>query len=181
MDSKTQLPLMPLPTTETDEDLPQVFYLEFAHVGITATRKGITGKQRATLIKVFQLADTIRGLVHGCATGGDSGAHEIFQGLYPEKEIHGHPGNIPEYRNDRLQGFASMADPLPPLSRNHTIVANSEVIIGMPAEMEPQARGGTWSTVRLARRKGKPLFIIYPDGSCEFHLEAIITEIELSR
>jgi bifunctional non-homologous end joining protein LigD len=36
---------------------------------------------------------------------------------------------------------------------------------GLPAEPEEQLRSGTWSTVRFAKKQGKPVFVILPDGT----------------
>ena len=55
--------------------------------------------------------------------------------------------------------------PLPPLTRNRHIVDTSDGIIAAPAEAEEQRRGGTWSTVRFARKRGKLLAIVLPDGT----------------
>ena len=38
-------------------------------------------------------------------------------------------------------------------------------MIAAPADMAGQPHGGTWQTVRSARRASKPLAICYPDGS----------------
>jgi bifunctional non-homologous end joining protein LigD len=35
----------------------------------------------------------------------------------------------------------------------------------LPAEPEEQLRSGTWSTVRFAKKQGKPVFLILPDGT----------------
>jgi bifunctional non-homologous end joining protein LigD len=35
----------------------------------------------------------------------------------------------------------------------------------LPAEPEEQLRSGTWSTVRFAKKQGKPVFVILPDGT----------------
>jgi len=44
------------------------------------------------------------------------------------------------------------------------IVRETELLIAAPAEFSEQHRSGTWSTVRYARRLGRPVQIIGPDG-----------------
>jgi hypothetical protein len=38
------------------------------------------------------------------------------------------------------------------------------VVIACPFERTEQQRSGTWATVRMARKAGKPLVIVYPQG-----------------
>jgi hypothetical protein len=54
--------------------------------------------------------------------------------------------------------------------RNLDIVQESELLIAAPAGPERRASGalarsGTWQTVRMARRKGIPIFIVDTDGN----------------
>jgi len=37
-------------------------------------------------------------------------------------------------------------------------------MIATPGEVDEQLRSGTWSTVRFARKQGKPVHVILPDG-----------------
>lgn len=53
-------------------------------------------------------------------------------------------------------------DPKPFLDRNKDIVDECDLLIAAPKGPETQ-RSGTWSTVRYARRIGKPVIIL--DGS----------------
>jgi hypothetical protein len=53
----------------------------------------------------------------------------------------------------------------PYLDRNKDIVRETASLIAAPAEPEEQLRSGTWSTVRFARKQGKPVFLILPDGT----------------
>jgi hypothetical protein len=51
------------------------------------------------------------------------------------------------------------------LERNKDIVRESASLIAAPLQAEEQQRSGTWSTVRFARKIGKPVFLILPDGT----------------
>ena len=51
-----------------------------------------------------------------------------------------------------------------PLARNRIIAARCDALLACPAEPDEQLRSGTWSTIRYARKAGKPITIIRPDG-----------------
>jgi hypothetical protein len=53
----------------------------------------------------------------------------------------------------------------PPLERNHDIVDQADVMIATPRTMQEEQRSGTWATIRYARKKGRELHIIWPDGT----------------
>jgi hypothetical protein len=53
----------------------------------------------------------------------------------------------------------------PYLVRNKDIVIETASLIAAPADPVEQLRSGTWSTVRFARQRGKPVFLILPDGT----------------
>ena len=45
------------------------------------------------------------------------------------------------------------------------IVADADVMLACPPNYEEIKRGsGTWATIKFARKSGKPLAIVYPDG-----------------
>lgn len=57
-----------------------------------------------------------------------------------------------------------LRDPLPYLARNHKIVDAVQEMLACPGEVMEQLRSGTWATIRYARRVGKPVHVILPDG-----------------
>ncbi len=70
--------------------------------------------------------------------------------------------------NDRVRAWKGSPDIRAPkryLTRNKDIVRETDILIAAPAEIEEQIRSGTWSTVRYARKLGKPVFVILPDGT----------------
>jgi hypothetical protein len=80
--------------------------------------------------------------------------------------LHGHPCNLERFRAyleyDRTHPIR------PPLARNRIIVTNAETMIAAPKEYEEVKKGsGTWATIRYTDHVGKPLFIIWPDGTQE--------------
>jgi hypothetical protein len=48
------------------------------------------------------------------------------------------------------------------LDRNRDIVDNCDLLIATPKETTEVLRSGTWSTVRYAKKIGKPIVIIEP-------------------
>lgn len=70
--------------------------------------------------------------------------------------------------DDRQRAFCEgdLVWPLKPfLDRNRDIVDVTMGLIAVPGGFEEELRSGTWSTVRYARRLGRPIKIVWPDGS----------------
>jgi predicted Rossmann fold nucleotide-binding protein DprA/Smf involved in DNA uptake len=59
--------------------------------------------------------------------------------------------------------------PKAPLDRNRDIVDAAAVLIAAPKEMTETLRSGTWATVRYARKQGKQVWIVWPDGTVSKH------------
>jgi predicted Rossmann fold nucleotide-binding protein DprA/Smf involved in DNA uptake len=55
----------------------------------------------------------------------------------------------------------------PYLARNRDIVLETIALIAAPAEPQERIRSGTWSTVRFAKKQGKTVILILPDGTIE--------------
>jgi hypothetical protein len=137
-------------------------------IGFTGTRHGMTVEQLRTLEWLLdELARTepVFAAHHGDCVGADAQFHDLLADLTGDHTIHivVHPG--PAYDTARQAGRVGheRRDPLPHLMRNHNIVTESTVVIAAPRELDEQ-RGGTWATIRMARRAGKPLAIVHPRG-----------------
>lgn len=130
------------------------------NVGFTGTQRGMTPAQY----------DTVWGLLcyrapgdfhHGDCIGADAQAAHLAK--HAGMRIICHPPD-----NDSKRAFVS-ADvtwpAAPYLDRNKAIVNRSEELIATPGEVEEQLRSGTWSTVRYARKQGKRVLLVLPDGS----------------
>jgi hypothetical protein len=78
-----------------------------------------------------------------------------------------HPAFIADQR--AFKSAQDIRKPKPPLVRNKVIVRETELLIAAPAEAMEHHRSGTWSTVRHARKLGRAICIIRPDGTliCE--------------
>lgn len=128
-------------------------------VGFTGTQRGVTPEQWAACWPMLN-ARAPGSFHHGDCIGSDdqiAGMTRLI-GFW----IVGHPPVITSkrafFQSDELR------DPLPYLARNHKIVDAAQEMIATPGEFEEQLRSGTWATIRYARRVGKPVHVILPDG-----------------
>lgn len=53
----------------------------------------------------------------------------------------------------------------PYLARNRDIVDCSDTLIATPQETTGATKGGTWYTVKYARKNNRRVIIVWPDGS----------------
>lgn len=138
------------------------------HLGFTGSQNGMTPMQ---LLKVAQFIanNGILATHSGDCIGADKEFLQLIQlantnKSFPTIATHGH---IPSYDSKRAFGkYAVSHPPKPYLDRNHDIVDASDVMIGTPKENKEQQRSGTcWATIRYAKKTGKKLVVIFPDGT----------------
>lgn len=133
------------------------------HLGFTGSSWRITHIQR---LAVDNLLDRLAGTLgkidwahHGDCVVGDAMFHELAK--YRGWRVHGH---IPD--NDKKRAFCDFDivwDPAPYLVRNRDIVDCSDLMVAAPDAPEIR-RSGTWATIRYARTRHVPLWIVMPDG-----------------
>lgn len=141
------------------------------HIGFTGTRHGMTEAQKLALREITAddaIAHDYWAIHHGDCVGADAEFHAYMTSASDPQCIRIiHPGpigensagcEIDERRDERRS-------PAPHMQRNRCIVAQSAIMIAAPYEMEPQKRGGTWATIGFAKKAGKPLAILWPDGT----------------
>lgn len=145
------------------------------HIGFTGTRHGWRPKQNDAVMGVLldtRLAgdDTALRFYGGRCTlhsgdclGADAEMHRLATGI-AWKTV-GHIPSDPTHR--AFLDYDEVRKPLPYMQRNAAIVESAKYMLATPYEMTEQQRGGTWATIRMARRAKKPLIIVYPDGSTE--------------
>jgi hypothetical protein len=100
-------------------------------------------------------------LHHGDCVGGDAEVHEV--GRYLKLYIIGHPP-----LNPRMRAWRRCDELRPPkdyIARNHDIVDECEELVAAPHSKAEEVHSGTWATVRYARKQGKLITIVFPDGS----------------
>jgi hypothetical protein len=98
-------------------------------------------------------------LHHGDCVGADTEAHHAarLSGL----AVVVHPPVVGTLRA-RLAGD-QIRPPRSYLERNRVIVMSGDLLIAAPLSMSDRT-GGTWYTIRYARKNGKPVSVITPDG-----------------
>lgn len=129
------------------------------NVGFTGTQRGMNEAQWRTFWSL--LVDRAPGDFHeGDCIGADA------QAAHGARLAHFRIVSHPPTNSGKRAFFAADVEwpAAPYLDRNKQIVSASEEMIATPGEFEEQLRSGTWSTVRYARRVGKPVHVILPDG-----------------
>ncbi|HZO23414.1 MAG TPA: hypothetical protein VFB37_13005 [Steroidobacteraceae bacterium] len=99
-------------------------------------------------------------LHHGDCIGADAEAHDIAVQLGLAVVIH--PPSEDYQRAFKSSPFVRA--PRDFLKRNKDIVRETALLVAAPAGEIEELRSGTWSTVRYARRIGRPVWLILPDG-----------------
>lgn len=131
-------------------------------VSFTGTRKGMTETQKR-LFRACLDRKEITEFCHGDCIGADEGAHNIAVSL-KTIEIKKRPCNLNSQRAFTKEGTC-LAEPEHPLDRNKKIVDDGDMLIACPGEQFEERRSGTWATVRYARKQGKRIIIIWPNGN----------------
>jgi len=130
------------------------------HLGITGSRKGMTEKQFNLMKKWVKEDDSITHFHHGDCIGVDVQTATLIEHYLPNVWIVSHPSK----GNTRANGPAhEIMRPKDYTVRDQDIVNASEYLWACPDGKE-RVRSGTWTTVRMARKKGLSITIIMPDG-----------------
>ena len=138
------------------------------HIGFTGTRHGMTDAQMSAVTRligdcVAQWASTIAPMTahHGDCIGADA----QFHGFCERRgfNIVGHLPVDEAYR--AFCRFDVTREPKKHMQRNAQIVRAADVMIAAPFSQEEQSFGGTWRTVQMTRKAGKPLALVLPDGT----------------
>lgn len=135
-------------------------------VGFTGTRQGPTPAQHKAvdrfLIAMFR-DHGARVLVHGGAVHSDTFAHEVVR---PLGEIWVFPaiegGLLSSAVREPFNGI--IAEPIPALDRNDIIAGLADGLLAVPYSDTEDERSGTWATVRRARKRGCPVYVVRRDG-----------------
>lgn len=133
-------------------------------VGITATQKGMTAKQKTELRNLLMdYRDDITEFHHGDCIGGDDDAHKIAVEVFGAAAadiIWIHPGDNPAKRAFNKSNH--VLRPKDNLERNRDIVDAIHVLIAAPKTAKEVLRSGTWATVRYAKKCRRALSILNP-------------------
>lgn len=130
-------------------------------IGFTGTREGMSLRQRKAFAK-FLSQVRIQEFHHGDCKGADANAHNIIMAIFgSHADIHVHP---PNEKSMRAFCSGTIYRAKPYLDRNRDIVNRTEILIATPFDSIEKLRSGTWSTIRYAKKIGRPVYIIFPDG-----------------
>lgn len=139
-------------------------------LGFTGTRFGCTVAQLATmrrLLEAIHQADILSSITpqfrHGLCVGADLEFHAEVCRVFERRNIIGHPGPG-HYEANVLESCTSVRPSLSHFARNREIVDASGEMLACPATADQQMNGGTWYTIKYARRQRKPTLLILPDG-----------------
>jgi hypothetical protein len=118
--------------------------------------------------------DSVYGDSFGCVDRATTMLHGACIGADETAVIHGHGlayhvVALPcTWRNMQsiaaLEASDEVRQEQAPLARNRTIVAECDLLIACPSRMPEYRRSGTWATVRHARKAGKQVIIVWPNG-----------------
>jgi len=140
-------------------------------LAFTGTRRGLTDAQRSALRVV--LAGYPGATLHnGCAEGADEECLElVYSGILGRCSVVLHPAHLLRFIWAQswqvgFNGHADLRGVAGPLERNRRMVDAASVVIACPHGPE-ERRSGTWSTVRYARKRGRDVVIVWPDGRIE--------------
>lgn len=141
-----------------------------AVIGFTGTRNLPSFEQRERLN--YRLREVgMTEFHHGCCVGADEYAHSVAVDYFAgsnDRPIRLHPPVKEKYMMplpDRSDPLMSWADPLPYLVRNAAIVEATEYLFAVPDSYEDRPRSGTWWTIQQALWRGRPVEVIYPNGT----------------
>lgn len=124
--------------------------------------------QHEALAELANLGMLGREFHHGDCVGADASSHYLAW-RYSAKVVV-HPPSDPKLRAFVHRGlywddeFIVLPEK-PYHERNRDIVDACDLLIACPKERGPVWHGGTWYTIHYAEKVGKPVTIIWPDGT----------------
>ena len=100
----------------------------------------------------------------GISVGSDKEFHDIAYALGIDIVLH-----LPTSDKDQAvcHDCIRVLERKPHLRRNRDIVDAVIAMIAVPYSEEEQIRSGTWATIRYARKVGRKLYVIFPDGTVD--------------
>lgn len=134
-------------------------------IGFTGTRRGMSASQEKVLYDTFEtlLFGEYNEFHHGDAVGADATAHLLVWTFFKGVVIVIHPP-IKTYYRAWCPNWSFMHKSKDYIVRDHDIVNSTDILIATPETEYEVQRSGTWATVRYAKKKEKPIVIIYPSG-----------------
>lgn len=128
-------------------------------LGFTGTQEGMTVLQKAMFVGVLSRLCPVQ-FHHGDCIGADADAHALVRKHAPKCFIVIHQPD-----DDSKRAWCDGHKVIPPkpyLIRNRAIVGCCDELAAAPRSRVEELRSGTWSTIRAARRSGKPIHMVWP-------------------
>lgn len=145
--------------------MAQLQWTTFTSIGFSGSKEGMTGRQESWFMWLMRKLAHATHLDHGDCIGSDAKAHAIAMAL--RIPCHIHPPSNPRYRRWCTGG--TVYAPQSYLKRNCAIVDATSLLIATPKRGKEEQRSGTWHTVRYARKRGRHVFMLGPDGWSTIH------------
>lgn len=141
------------------------------NLGFTGPRIGMTTQQFSTLVnQIVILGMSVKSFHHGCCIGADEVASLVAKELNIPLIV-GHPPIKEDYKSKAY--YADREEkPKDYLTRDRDIVNASTLLLATPSGYVSKSSSGTWYTIRYAKKIGKEVKIILPDGKIK-HVEAV--------
>lgn len=129
----------------------------------TGSRYGMSDAQKDRLRKILrEHREIITEFRHGGCVGADDDACAIAGGEFG-LPVWRYPSNILSMQAVMRSWEQYAQAPRPPLTRNRDMVREADRVIGAPSAASlNQQRGGTWYTIRYARRMLVPCVVLQP-------------------
>lgn len=144
-------------------------------LGFTGTRQRMTPAQRAALPSVIAVLP--QRVLHGGAIGADTEFHDFImtQPLPCGVAIEIYPADeerqrfwVAQSHDVFYSGRDFLVHPVyDPLKRDGIIAYRCNALLAAPISMNEERRSGTWSTIRRARKFGRPITLLLPDGTIQ--------------
>lgn len=138
------------------------------NISFTGSRKGMTNRQKDTLEFILKHLTyhhpSDLNFHHGGAVGADEEAHDIALQM-PNLICCVYPAGEERYnywRNEKAGYKIVFYWKEDPLDRNEDIVRAGNILFAAPRERAEVLRSGTWSTIRLCKKKKKRCIILDP-------------------
>jgi hypothetical protein len=136
-------------------------------IGFTGTSIGMTAEQKTQvrgLLTEYKALGAVT-FMHGLCIGADEQAARIAKEL--GYRVVAHPGYSLKNPKNRLfrsdfRGNDEVRPEEPFIRRDRNMVNESHRMIAAPRSKEEEMRSGTWTTVRYAKKKKKPMDMVYP-------------------
>lgn len=133
-------------------------------VGFTGTRRGMTDAQKEGVLNLLTAGGELH---HGDCVGADEEADEIARVRWMRRIVH---PPVDKAHRAFVDQPDELREPKTHFARNRDIVDETDRMIATPwqdVRPPPKTGGGTWQTICYAEKRGKPVYIVWPDGRVE--------------